>query len=281
MSVGTHIKQYIFGALAAVFLLGIAAEVRAGVMYGITGAQNSNSTLYTIDTTTLATTLVGATGFSHMTGLAANSVTGALYGHVSDLSESGTAQLVSINKSTGAGSVIGSTGTQVSDLSFDTSGTLYGWTASESGVNGLITIDLGTAAITFVEPPSLQTSRTGLAFDSGDDLYLKDWNQLFAVDPLTAQLSSVGSVAGASNLHNVLEFGESGTLFTVSRQGSQSLLYTLDTADASATLVGDIGIAIISALAYEESTVAVTEPGAGAFLGLGFLGLGWLRRQRR
>jgi MYXO-CTERM domain-containing protein len=112
-------------------------------------------------------------------------------------------------------------------------------------------------------------------------LYLKDWNQLFAVDPLTAQLASVESVAGASNLHNVLEFGESGTLFTVSRQGSQSLLYTLDTADASATLVGDIGIAIISALAYEESTVAVTEPGAGAFLGLGFLGLGWLRRQRR
>ena len=278
MSVGTHIKQYIFGALAAVFLLGIAAEVRAGVMYGITGAQNSNSTLYTIDTTTLATTLVGATGFSHMTGLAVNSVTGALYCHVSDLSGSGPAQ---INKSTGAGSVIGSTGTQVSDLSFDTSGTLYGWTASESGVNGLITIDLGTAAITFVDPPSLQTSRTGLAFDSGDDLYLKDWNQLFAVDPLTAQLASVGSVAGASNLHNVLEFGESGTLFTVSRQGSQSLLYTLDTADASATLVGDIGIAIISALAYEESTVAVTEPGAGAFLGLGFLGLGWLRRQRR
>ena len=127
--------------------------------------------------------------------------------------------MVSINKSTGAGSVIGSTGTQVSDLSFDTLGTLYGWTASESGVNGLITIDLGTAAITFVEPPSLQTSRTGLAFDSGDDLYLKDWNQLFAVDPLTAQLASVGSVAGASNLHNVLEFGESGTLFTVSRQG--------------------------------------------------------------
>ena len=278
MSVGTHIKQYIFGALAAVFLLGIAAEVRAGVMYGITGAQNSNSTLYTIDTTTLATTLVGATGFSHMTGLAVNSVTGALYCHVSDLSGSGPAQ---INKSTGAGSVIGSTGTQVSDLSFDTSGTLYGWTASESGVNGLITIDFGTAAITFVDPPSLQTSRTGLAFDSGDDLYLKDWNQLFAVDPLTAQLASVGSVAGASNLHNVLEFGESGTLFTVSRQGSQSLLYTLDTADASATLVGDIGIAIISALAYEESTVAVTEPGAGAFLGLGFLGLGWLRRQRR
>ena len=38
MSVGTHIKQYIFGALAAVFLLGIAAEVRAGVMYVITGA---------------------------------------------------------------------------------------------------------------------------------------------------------------------------------------------------------------------------------------------------
>ena len=147
-----------------------------------------------------------------MTGLAANSVTGALYGHVSDLSESGTAQLVSINKSTGAGSVIGSTGTQVSDLSFDTSGTLYGWTASESGVNGLITIDLDTAAITFVDPPSLQTSRTGLAFDSGDDLYLKDWNQLFAVDPLTAQLASVGSVAGASNLHNVLGFGESGTL---------------------------------------------------------------------
>ena len=274
MSVGTHIKQYIFGALAAVFLLGIAAEVRAGVMYGITGAQNSNSTLYTIDTTTLATTLVGATGFSHMTGLAVNSVTGALYCHVSDLSGSETAQLVSINKSTGAGSVIGSTGTQVSDLSFDTSGTLYGWTASESGVNGLITIDLGTAAITFVEPPSLQTSRTGLAFDSGDDLYLKDWNQLFAVDPLTAQLASVGSVAGASNLHNVLEFGESGTLFTVSRQGSQSLLYTLDTADASATLVGDIGIANISALAYEESTVAVIEPGAGAFLGLGFLELG-------
>lgn len=153
-------------------------------------------------------------------------------------------------------------------------GVMYGITGGQNSNSTLYTIDLGTAAITFLDPPSLKTSRTGLAFDSGDDLYLKDWNQLFAVDPLTAQSASVGSVAGASNLHNVLEFGESGTLFTVSRQGSQSLLYTLDTADASATLVGDIGIANISALAYEESTVAVIEPGAGAFLGLGFLELG-------
>ena len=91
-------------------------------------------------------------------------------------------------------------------------GVMYGITGGQNSNSTLYTIDLGTAAITFLDPPSLKTSRTGLAFDSGDDLYLKDWNQLFAIDPLTAQLASVRSVAGASNLHNVLGFGESGTL---------------------------------------------------------------------
>ena len=279
MSVRIQAKRYLTGVICAAAFFCAAPKAHAGVMYAITGASGASSSLYALDTSTATATLIGATGFSHVTGLAVNPVTGDLYGHVSDLFGSGATQLISINKDTGAGTVIGNSGAQIPDISFDSSGTLYGWSEAGTTQDDLVTIDLGTGLATLVDESSTGTARTGLAFDGTGSLYMQDIAAIATVDPTTGLLTSVQTpISGAGSLDNVLEFDEFGTLFTIDRSGAQSLLYTVDLGASTATLVGDIGIANISALAY-DATVDVPAPGTVAILGLGLLGLGRMIRR--
>lgn len=93
-------------------LLCFAAAVpsaNAGVLYGVTGAGGGPSSLYTINTTTGAATLVGATGATHITGLDFDPTSGILYG-VADSGFLGTPMLVTIDKSTGAATTVGALG---------------------------------------------------------------------------------------------------------------------------------------------------------------------------
>ena len=74
-------KLFAVAALAAAMVPAYAVPV----LYAISGAGNATSNLYTVNTSTGAATLVGSTGFSTVTGLAFNPITGVLYGHVSDI----------------------------------------------------------------------------------------------------------------------------------------------------------------------------------------------------
>ena len=281
MSVSKLKIRLLASVFAAAALFGASLSAHAGVMYAISGAGGASSSLYTVDTTTGATSLVGATGFSHVTGLAINPLTGNMYGHVSDLFGTGTTQLISIDKTTGAGSVIGTTGEQTPDMTFNSSGTLFAWSESGSGGSDYLnTIDLGTGAATQVGPSPTGTLRTGLAFDSGGTLYLLSGDDIATLDPATGALTSAQtSITGAGSLDNVLEFDENDTLFGIDRSGTQSLLYTIDLGTNSASLIGDMGVRDISALAY-EATATVSEPAVGAVLGLGLLGLACTRRRK-
>jgi hypothetical protein len=170
-----------------------------------TGASGASSSLYTLDTSTATATLIGATGFSHVTGLAVNPVTGDLHGHVSNLFESGATQLISINKGTGAVTMIGNSGAQVPDSSFDSSGILYGRSEARTIQDDLVTIDLGT----------------GLAFDGTGSLSMHDIAAIATVDRTTGLLTSIPTpMTGAGSLDNVLKFDEFGTLFTIDRSGA-------------------------------------------------------------
>ena len=97
------------------------------VLYGATGG-NVNSDLYTVNTATGATTSLGPIGFA-VTGLAVDPTTGTLYGSTSMQSPSNPGSIIAINKTTGAGTLVGSIGMpgeEVADLTFDAAGTLYG-----------------------------------------------------------------------------------------------------------------------------------------------------------
>lgn len=61
----------------------------AGTIYAVTGASGAASSLYSVDVSTGAATLVGATGFTHVTGLEYDATTGKLFAVKSDLFDSG------------------------------------------------------------------------------------------------------------------------------------------------------------------------------------------------
>lgn len=145
------------------------------VMYGVDGASNNPTpNLYTLDpeSGTISST-VGPTGHD-LTGLASNPLTTKLYGTSGGNDFAGNpTSLFEINKETGAATLLGDTGKVFADISFKSNGTLYGW--SETG-DDLYTINIGscngvTCNVTKVAESGLNTSGSGLAFDSSDNLF--------------------------------------------------------------------------------------------------------------
>ena len=94
------------GALGA-----FAAAVASGqVLYGTTAANTTTSNLYILDPATGAVvSTVGPIGFA-VTGLAVNPLTGVLYGSTSNNSANSPGSLITINKATGQGTLVGSFG---------------------------------------------------------------------------------------------------------------------------------------------------------------------------
>lgn len=257
------IRTWIRTLGAALLSLVMVNAASAQTLYGVTGAGNATSSLYTIDTTTGAATLVGATGFSHVTGLSFDPTSGVLYGHVSDTFNSGDTQLITINPLTGAGTLIGTTGIQSPDMAFRSDGTLFAW--SEFSDNGnqnddLFVINKVTATATIVAESGTGTSNTGLAFSTNGTLFLKPGTQLFTLDPNTGLVdSNLGSITvdTGNNLNNALAFNSDTQGFSLSRLDGTSFLYSVDTTNMTATEIGDMGVDGMAALAFG---VAVPEP---------------------
>ena len=165
------------------------------VLYGTTGGEN-NSNLYLIDTATGATTTLGPVGFA-VTGLAVDPNTGILYGSTSTQSPNSPCSIITIDKTTGAGTLLGPVGLsseaideEIADLTFDASGTLYGWT--EMYMDQLVTIDTATGAGTPVGNSGIFTFGSGLA-DVGGTLF-------YAGDGVTGALRTVNKVTGLTTV---------------------------------------------------------------------------------
>ena len=161
-----------------------AARSQTLELYGTTtdGAE-SPSNLYRFDPATAAATLIGPTGFNRCSALEA-SPTGSMYA-VCD-TDQGSTVLVAIDPATGAGTQIGVLGVQgnVTDISFDSAGTLYGYVKFPT--NGLVvTIDLTSGAASGVGMTGTSGgSGNGMSFSAGT-LYHADGAELNTLDPLT------------------------------------------------------------------------------------------------
>ena len=264
--------------------LGMAGIAEAASLYAVNGAGGASSSLYTLDSTTGAATLVGATGTNHVTGLAVDPITGVLYGVRSDFFGSGDTQLLTIDKTTGAATVVGTTGHQIPDITFRADGTLFGWSEAPGdalGFDDLVMIDLVSGAATKVGNSGLDTSNTGLGFDNSGVLWLKNGSLLHTVDPATG-LGSGALIALTDSPQNTLAFDpNSDTPFTIRRISGTSLLQTFDTGTGVVTTVGDTGVAGLSALAFEPVVVPIPAAAWMAVPLFGGLGITRLIRRRR
>jgi hypothetical protein len=210
----------------------LAVDPTTGTMYAGEGAGTPN--IYTVDPATGAATLVGNTGlgFASVGGLDFRS-DGTLFAAVNIAGDGGTGSdhLATIDKSTGAATIIGPFGTctgvtvpsdglgacsieGIEGIAFDSSGTLTGSLSARgaAGTPGLYRINPATGAATFVAPihDSSGTPPSGgvvsLQFACDSTLYGgtaralsgSDGGRLITINPATGLFTFVGSVSAAS-----------------------------------------------------------------------------------
>ena len=239
--------RYWLCMLAGAFGALVAATTTGQVLYGTTAANTTTSNLYILNPATGAVvSTVGPIGFA-VTGLAVNPLTGVLYGSTSNNSANSPGSLITINKATGQGTLVGSFGSSgqtMADITFTSDGTLYGWL--EAGTDDLHTINLATGAATDVGNAGLSTFGSGLAANgagvlyyagSGSDGMLRTVSRATGLTTDVAVLT--GGPAPASSIA-ALAFSPTGTLYGVflDETTKASQLLTINPTTAAITILG-------------------------------------------
>lgn len=111
---------------------------------------------------------IGDVGY-YVNGLTYDDTTDTLYATTSYNDPNFPNGLIVINKTTGAGTEIGSNVDYLNCPAVNSLGAMFGWTESS---DDLVTIDKATGLFTVVGDASLSTAEQGLAFDGNDNLWL-------------------------------------------------------------------------------------------------------------
>jgi DNA-binding beta-propeller fold protein YncE len=185
----------------------IEYDAARGVLWGLsqTGSSPVENALFSIDISTGAATLIGATGLSIIEGdLALNPVTGVLYG-VQQVGAS-VLQLFTVDLDTGAGTIVGAVagGADLSALSFDTAGNLF---VLDTGTDRLLRVDDTTGAVLDSVALSLPLgTRAGMDVDPETGvMYVADGgtagtDSLYTLDTTTGALALAGATGVSGGL---------------------------------------------------------------------------------
>ena len=271
--------QKLAAALASVILLAIPVAGH-GALVGI----GFGGSVYSINETTGAGTLLGNSGFGDTNSMARNSA-GILYSAT-------PSSLITINPVTGAGTLasalsgFGAEGLSIRGLAFSSTNVLYavnnGGSPGDTTTDDLLyTINASTGAMTLIGTMAFAGVQS-LTFSSGGTLYGFDGGGgLITIDPLTAAATDVNLTIGASgNDIQTIAFSPGGTLY-----GGRNNLFTIDLTTGASTLVGGgSGGTFVDVRGMEflaaGGPVPVPEPGTLALLGIGVVGLAFCRRKR-
>ncbi len=239
-------------------LMLIAAPALGETLYAANGGGGVLSTLFILDPANgQIIETVGPIGFS-VTGLAYNRKTGVLYGATGNNPMTNARSLISIDRKTGAGTLIGSTtvNTPMADLTFDLDGTLFGWSGF-SGTRGLYSLNTTTGVASFVgtntgRPPFVDGN--GLASDAWGNMFGAatsdgaNSSALFSVDKTTAVSTLIAMLfnkpGNADSSISALAFNSAGTLFgavqnfDASPNAFAAFLIAIDTNSGNVTTLG-------------------------------------------
>jgi len=258
-------KPLLAVATAAVLALSTFSPASGESLWAISGAGQTASVLYVLDPGTGAVLQTignaGTTPPQHIASLAFHPVSGALYAYVNNYVVFNEGQLATLNTTTGAATPLPQSSlVQVPDMTFSSTGTLYGWTEGGTWTDELVTFDISTGAAALVGTTGAATSQTGLAFDTGGILYMKSGRSLETVNPITALSTPLITVS--QNLDNALAFSATNECYSILRSGGTSFLMKIDIPTGNVTTVGDIGVTNISAITFQrdgQPTPAATQ----------------------
>jgi hypothetical protein len=262
--------------LAALFASGCALLAFASFasaqerLYGADGAGGNPSTnLYLLDPASGAVLqTVGPIGFG-VTGLAVDPSTGTLYGVTGGNDATAPGFLITVNKTTGAGTPVGDllpTSSPVADITFTPDATLFGWS---EGSDDLVTIDKATGAATVVGESGIGTSGSGLASNAAGVLFFagaRDNGPLRTVDRTTGAVTTVATMNGTTGRQlAALAFDAAGTLFGARLEdagGTNPRPADLVTIDPTSGAVNSRGPSVdrFDAIAFETIPPASTAP---------------------
>lgn len=253
------------------------------------GNQNF-SKLYNINYTNGAATLIGDIGYRLVGGIAFDSA-GNLYGvgetHTSlpieEPPPTGDLVLLTINKSTGAGSVVGTLGItkQFQDIAFRNSdGKLFAYASGE-----LYTINKSTGSASLVGLTGEVENGGGLAFDASDTLLKAGYDHLWSLNsstgaPATFPPTQLSYPDGSEPQVTGMDYySATGVLWaavhTDATSYSPAYLATIDTTTGLITKIGN-SIQGLTGLA------AIPEPSTyGVLAGVGLVAIGMMSRVRR
>lgn len=282
-------------SVAAVACMGVPAA-DAGILYAADGALSTAGNLYTVDSNTGLTTVVGAlvdaAGASYaINGMAWDSVNQWLWGTTSGASPTLANGLVRINPNTGQVTAVGLLGLTPPNFGADLDmrgGTLYGW--AEGSLSALMTINTATGAATVVGPngQNLNTTGSGLASNAQGTMFSAPdlaTGNLWQVNTLTGQLFGATPFSGGTTAGRIgaLEF-MTGTLYGVELVGdgvsgiTSNQLVSINPVTGAITAIGQFRDATTLQFNRYIDAIAVPAPGAIALLGLaGAIGV---RRRR-
>jgi len=151
------------------------------------GSGRGDNSIYTLNLSTGAATLVGATGLTDLFGLAYDTANNTLYG-----SDSG-GSFYSINTSNGTPTLIGNNGNYTGGLAYNAgNNTMYEYAA---GSGTLYSIDLGTGAATLVSSGPGFIDDGGITWDPVLGIFWADEYGSGNVDQLNSAFTSETVVA--------------------------------------------------------------------------------------
>ncbi|MCI0457349.1 MAG: DUF4394 domain-containing protein [Gemmataceae bacterium] len=244
------------------------------VLYGADGSGGNPSNLYIINPATGAVQqTVGPIGFG-VTGLAFDPTTGTLYGSTGAASR--TQGLITINLTTGAGTLVGEFnlgGETMADIAFDSAGNLFGW--AEPGSDDLFSINKATGAATSVGESGLATALSGLAISPSGTVFFGGANSvnglgLVSLDPTTGAVTGSVPFTSALNVGLGLSFNDTGVLFGIERVDTTNRnLVTINTTTGALTTVGPT-VNNLDALAFQpgsQQPAVIPEPTSLALFG--------------
>jgi hypothetical protein len=236
------------------------------LLYAALGGTQTTSDLYLLDPADGSETVIGPIGFA-LTGLAFHPGTGVLYGVTSNNSAANPRSLITVNTTTGAGTLVGALGiaSPVADCGFTNAGVLYGYRAN---TGTLYTINLLTGAATQASVYTIPFPASGTCMDFDDDNVLfvspEGDDELYynAVGPLfipTAQIDLSGFAPG-DGVINACSFTKPAQLWGIDVNSNGWFLIRINTLTGVITSLGQT-LDWFDALAWDmRPTLAANYP---------------------
>lgn len=258
-------------ALVAVLSLPAAGNAATPTLYETVGgdpALDPSTSLYRVDPTSGATTVVGDTG-QKFTALAVDPTDGQLYG-VSNNKSANPRALYRIDPATGGVGVVGPLGLTrpTPDMDFDQGGNLYGWSEPN---DDLARINKVTGAATEIADSGVGAFGDGMSFDRAGTLFAAldgDSGTFYTVDPNSGAATPGPTLSGTNGYPvSAASFDCTGTRLyaTIQNEGDPpSDLYTIDQTTGALTKIGPTQEAADGLVWYCPADISTTAVAAKA-----------------